>query len=254
MIRGTQIVKNEMPESARPRIVPPRLSIASVAREATGLLELPKLALELRRLRGEPRGSGAAVLVFPGFGANDRTTWPLRQFLNGQGHRARGWGLGANVQDVPETLERAGALTQRWAERAGGPISLVGWSLGGYLAREVARDHPHSVRRVVTLGSPVIGGPNYTTVASIAARRGWDVDVIERQVEERKQIPLEVPVTAVYSRSDGVVSWRACIDSEDNGSIEHVEVDATHLGLGFSADVFRIVARRLAADNTEAVA
>ena len=118
------------------------------------------------------------------------------------------------------------------------------------IVREVAREIPHRVRQVVTLGSPVIGGPKYTTVAAaMAGNRGWDIDEIERLVEERKRVPLEVPVTAIYSRRDGVVAWRACVDPEGDGPIEHVEVDATHIGLGFSAEVFRLVARRLAADD-----
>jgi pimeloyl-ACP methyl ester carboxylesterase len=131
----------------------PQVSVASIAREATRLIEIPKLALELRRLRDEPRGSGLPVRVFPGLGARDQSTWPLRRFLNLQGHRAKGWGLGSNIRDVLDTVKRLGELTQKWAERSGGPVSLVGWSLEGYIAREVARDDPNSVRRVVTFGS-----------------------------------------------------------------------------------------------------
>lgn len=227
-------------------ISPPRFSLWSAAREATGLFEIPRLALGLSDLRREPRGDGSPVLVLPGFGADDRSTWPLRRFLKSIDHDARGWGRGANVGEVPESVERVGELVVELSQRAGRAVSLVGWSLGGYVAREVARDHPSAVRRVITLGSPVIGGPKYTTVASVASLRGWDVDEIEVQVEQRKEIPLEVPVTAIFSRRDGVVAWRACVDPEGDGPIEHVEVDATHIGLGFSADVYRVVARRLA--------
>ncbi len=133
----------------------------------------------------------------------------------------------------------------------GRPISLVGWSLGGYLAREIARDLPSRVERVVSFGSPVIGGPKYTTAGRVYERRGIDVDQIERTVEERKRVPLRVPVTAIYSRRDGVVAWQACIDNENNDLIEHIEVEATHLGLGFNPEVFRIVARRLAGETAQ---
>ena len=224
----------------------PRFSLLSMAQEAAGLLELPRLAYAFPSLLREPRGDGSEVVVVPGFGADDLSTWPLRRFLAARGHAARGWGLGANRAEVPDSIAAVGPAVRASAERSGTRLALVGWSLGGYIAREVARDHPDAVRRVVTFGSPVIGGPKYTTASALAGVRGWDLDEIEAWVEERKRIPLRVPVTAIYSRRDGVVAWRACVDSEGDGPIDHVEVDATHVGLGFSADVFRLVARRLA--------
>jgi len=228
----------------------PSLTLGSVVREAAGLGALPGLALERRSLLSEPRGDGECVLVLHGFGADDRSTWILRRYLSQLGYRAKGWGLGRNGGDVEQTLEQVVDRIDALADRTEGRLSLVGWSLGGYLAREAARDRPERVRRVVTFGSPVIGGPKYTTAGSLAARFDWDLDEIERAVALRKETPLRVPVTAIYTRRDGVVNWRACIDDEDGGPIEHQEVDATHLGLGFSPDVYRIVARSLAQAGT----
>lgn len=225
----------------------PTPTLLSLVREATGLLELPRLVLRRDLLDQAPHGDGRTVLVLPGFGADGLSTWPLRSFLRQRSYAVRDWGLGRNVQDVEETVERMRAVAVDARERSGRKVSLVGWSLGGYIAREVARDEPDAVASVVTFGSPVIGGPRYTTAALVADRQGWDLEEIERLVAERKSVPLEVPVTAIYSRLDGVVDWRACIDDEDGGPIEHVEVDATHLGLGFQAEVFRLVADRLAA-------
>ena len=224
----------------------PELSLASMVREAAGLRVLPGLALERRSLLSEPRGDGECVLVLPGFGADDRSTWILRRYLSELGYSPKGWRLGRNGGNVEQTLDRVLERVDGLAERYEGRLSLVGWSLGGYLAREAARDRPESIRRVVTFGSPVIGGPRYTTAGSFASRFDWDLDEIERAVALRKETPLRVPVTAIYTRRDGVVNWRACIDEEDGGPIEHEEVDATHIGLGFSADVYRIVARTLA--------
>ena len=235
-----------MPTSRAQEIQPPPFSLDSALAEAAGLLELPRLALQLPQLTREPRGDGSTVLVLPGFGADDISTWPLRRFLSSLGYRARGWGRGSNQADVREAVDAVGELVRKRADRSGRAVALVGWSLGGYIAREVARDLPDQVRRVVTLGSPVIGGPKYTTVARFASSRGWDLDHIEAEVERRKSVPLRVPVTAIYSRRDRVVAWRACVDPEGDAPVEHVEVEATHVGLGFSADVYRIVARRLA--------
>lgn len=238
-----------MPQRTEARPAIPRPSWASTVREVTGVLDLARLPFALPQLAREPRGDGSEVMVLPGFGADDASTLLLRAFLVNRGWATRGWGLGRNRAEVPDSVARIGARVRTLAERSGRPVALVGWSLGGYIAREVARDDPQNVRRVVTFGSPVIGGPKYTTAARVIARQGYDLDEIEAQVEERKQTPLQVPVTAIYSKNDGVVSWRACIDEEDGGPIEHVEVQATHVGLGFNAEVYGIVANRLAADR-----
>lgn len=239
-----------MPVDRAGPLEPPALSLGSMVREATGLWALSELALARRSLLSEPRGNGECVLVLPGFGADDRSTWILRRFLSGIGYSAKGWELGRNGGDVERTLDAVLDRIDRLSDQHDGRISLVGWSLGGYLAREAARDRPETIRRVVTFGSPVIGGPKYTTAGSFASRFDWDLDEIERAVALRKQTPLRVPITAIYTRRDGVVNWRACIDDEDGGPIEHHEVDATHLGLGFSPDVYRIVARTLARPAT----
>ncbi len=226
-----------------PPLAPP--TPAGLWREALGALELPRLLLRMPRLALGPRGVGGTVVVLPGYGAGDASTSILRSYLRLQGHRALGWGLGTNRGDVPALLPQVEARVVRVVRRAGGPVALVGWSLGGYLAREVARDRPDLVSRVVTLGSPVVGGPKYTAVAELYRRQGVDLDAVESAVEARYAKPLRTPITAIYSRSDGVVSWRACID-ERSPAVEHVEVETSHLGLGFSPEVYAIVAERLA--------
>jgi pimeloyl-ACP methyl ester carboxylesterase len=213
--------------------------------ESRALLELPRLVGSLPGLLARPRGEGRAVRVLPGFGAGDASTAVLRTYLGRIGHRAAGWGLGTNDGDVPALIPRVVELARRAADEAGHPVRLVGWSLGGVLAREAAREAPEAVARVVTLGSPVVGGPKYTAAGAWYARQGYDLDAIEAEVEARNAVPIRVPVTAVYSRSDAVVAWQACIDRV-SPDVEHVEVRSTHLGLGLSAEVFGIVADRLA--------
>ena len=213
--------------------------------EARGLLELPKLLLGFPALARQPEGRGRCVMVLPGYGASDASTAVLRAYLRFLDYRPQGWGLGRNTGEVPDLLPRVAERIEALAHEEGGAIGLIGWSLGGYLAREAARERPEAVERVVTLGTPVVGGPKYTVAAGYYTNRGYDLDEIESVVEQRNAVPLEAPVTAVYSRSDAVVSWRACIDRSSPG-VEHVEVDSTHVGLGFSPDVYRIIARRLA--------
>ncbi len=185
------------------------------------------------------------VIVLPGFGAGDASTLPLRTYLMSRGHHVTGWGLSLNRGQVPEAVEFLVDRVERRAQRAGAPVALVGWSLGGVIAREVARQHPEAVDRVITLGSPVVGGPKYTIVARRFEEMGIDLDEIEREVAARAVLPSSVAVTAIYSRFDGVVAWQACIDPV-NTHVEHLEVPTTHVGLGINHAVWRITAQRLA--------
>jgi pimeloyl-ACP methyl ester carboxylesterase len=193
-----------------------------------------------------PRGNGETVMVFPGVATDDGWTARLRAYLSTIGYDALGWGLGRNRGNVPKLIP---AVIQRTAELAadrGQPARLVGWSLGGYLAREVARERPELVERVITLGAPIIGGPSYTASAPGYVRKGYDLEEIQQTVLERERRPITVPVFAVYSRSDGVVAWRACVDRFDNPRVEHHEVRASHLGMVNSPRVFSLVADLLA--------
>jgi pimeloyl-ACP methyl ester carboxylesterase len=218
-----------------------------MARELVGALRavlgLPWLALERRRL---PRGDGGPVLVLPGFATGDESTQVLRGLLRWLGHDARGWGLGRNRGDVGKYVPRVVDRLRTTAAQHRRKLALVGWSLGGVIAREAARAVPDLVRHVVTMGSPVIGGPKYTATAPKYARRGVDLDALERRIAATNAAAIPVPITAIYSRSDSIVAWRACIDDNAANHVEHVEVRTSHLGLGFSPEVLRIVARALA--------
>lgn len=223
---------------------------AGLLRESLGLLELPRLLLAAPDLARQARGSGQPVMVLPGFGTTDASTAVLRSYLAFLGYRPSGWGLGRNTGDVPDLLERIADRVASFG-RGEAPVRLVGWSLGGYLAREVARERPELVHQVVTLGSPVVGGPKYTTVAERFRSRGVDLDAIEAEVDARNARLIVPPVTAIYSRSDAVVAWQACIDPWPN-PVEHVEVETTHVGLGFSPEVYRLIADRLASGRRTA--
>jgi pimeloyl-ACP methyl ester carboxylesterase len=200
----------------------------------------PQWLLLPRRRTAAPR----TLMLLPGFGAGPSSMALLGGHLRRIGHDVQPWGLGRNNGDVRTLMAALPEHLHALARRSGGPIDLVGWSLGGYLARELARDHPDAVRQVVTLGSPVVGGPRFTTVAAWYRLRGHDLALLEREVAERFDVPLRVPVAAVYSKRDGVVAWQACIDPW-SPRVRHIEVAETHLGLGFAPRVLQIVAAEL---------
>ncbi len=231
-----------IPCNMRPPSTPP---LWRFLREGSGgLLELPRLAMHFPKLRKQTRGSGQPVLVLPGFGTGDATTLLLRRYIGSLGYTARGWGLGINRGNVAKAVPKMIALARQLSEDHQAQVRLVGWSLGGVIAREVARENPELVSRVITLGSPVVGGAKYTVVGDIYERRGYDLDEMAARVEKRNRIPIRVPITAVYSRNDLIVAWKACLDGF-NDDVEHIEVRASHIGLGFSPEVYQLIADRL---------
>ena len=230
-------LRSPLPESGPP----PSRALGELLATSDLLRLFPKLPA----LANQPRGSGEPVTVFPGFATTDRSTGPLRTYLRYLGYRPKGWGLGKNRGDVEALLPQVVDVVKKRADHEGRPIRLVGWSLGGYLAREAARDVPDCVEQVITLGSPIVGGPKYTTTAGIYEKRGVDFSEIERAIEEREQTPIPVPISVIYSKSDGVVEWRACIDRK-NPNVEHFRVKSTHIGLGVSPEVYSIIASELA--------
>lgn len=201
----------------------------------------------LPRLSVVPRGDGHPVVDIPGWRAPELSGAPLRGYLRALGYDARGWGFGTNMGDPRRDVDRLAERVLDLVDETGSAISLVGWSLGGVIAREVARRHPDAVRRVITYGTPVVGGAAYTTIARAYGRGdGVAVDRVARRLDAAA--PIAVPLTAVFSRRDGIVSWQACID-RSSPRAEHVEVSSTHLAMGVDPDVWALVAERLAATS-----
>jgi alpha-beta hydrolase superfamily lysophospholipase len=223
-----------------PTLRPPPLG--RLGWEALAGFELARLLAASPGLMRAPRGE-RAVLVLPGFAADDASTLPLRAFLGRLGHRVEGWGFGRNRGDVAGLVPQVTSLARELAERQGEPVHLIGQSLGGVLAREVARDHPDTVAQVLTLGTPVVGGPAYTALH----RRypAQEVAAIEARMRARNRVPIRVPITAVYSKRDGIVDWNACLDTV-NPRARNVEVGSSHLGMGIDPAVWRLAARLLA--------
>jgi pimeloyl-ACP methyl ester carboxylesterase len=214
--------------------------------ELRAVLEVAALLPTLPVLLSRPRGDGRQIMLLPGLFNDDRSMWPLRQYLCALGYDALPWALGRN-NGQPEV--DAGRVVEqiRKIRRKGEAVTLIGWSLGGVIAREVARREPKNVREVLTLGTPVEGGPKYTAGArQFALRQNIDLDELERRIHDINAQGIRQPLTIVYSRSDGIVSWRAAIDRY-NPHARHKHIVSSHLGLGFNPLVWRHVANTLSA-------
>ncbi len=203
-----------------------------------------RLALKSRSLLSAPRGDGRVAVALPGWKAPEVTTAPLRGYLRSIGHDARSWGFGINQGDVEAKRDQMVVQVRELAQRSERPVNLLGWSLGGVVAREVARSAPEAVHRVVIYGSPVVGGPTHT--AGVGA---YDVEEVARIRELQAHLdatePVTTPITAIFTRNDSVVDWRACID-RFSLDVTTVEVGSTHIGLGIDPDVWLTVAEALA--------
>jgi pimeloyl-ACP methyl ester carboxylesterase len=215
---------------------------------ARGLAELAFLPLAAGWLAAAPRGDGHAVLVLPGLLATDSSTGPLRRYLRWLGYDVHGWDLGRNVGPTDAVLDKLPRELADLARRSGGPVSVIGWSLGGIYGRELARAHPELVRQVITLGSPFTLVDSRQSRADGAYRRHSSQFANSRRVPTREQVakPIAVPSTAVYSRFDGIVSWQTCIEPE-TALHENVEVRCAHLGFGVDPPTLWVIADRLAA-------
>jgi pimeloyl-ACP methyl ester carboxylesterase len=238
------------PASAVPRPTPPADLRAPGALllmlEGRAPLEYAALLAATPWLKRLPRGDGHPVLVFPGLGANDLTTAPLRGFLDSLGYFSRPWNQGFNFGPRKGVLERGQADLQALQREFGRPVSLIGWSLGGLYARELAKQCAGQVRCVITLGTPFTGHPRATNAwRFFELLSGQKTDDPALMAQLRQAPPL--PTTSIYSRSDGIVAWRCSINAPAPLA-ENIEVPASHVGMGLNPLAMYAIADRLAQD------
>jgi pimeloyl-ACP methyl ester carboxylesterase len=198
-------------------------------------------------LRFLPHGDGHPVLTLPGFEGSDHSTEQLPIVLQRNGHRVHGWRLGSNVGPYPHILEGTSRRLLELQQRYGRSVSLVGWSIGGIYARELAREHPAAVRQVVTLSSPFRyrAGDRGNASALYDAIGPIEDPFPGHALAEHERSALEVPATAIYTRYDAIVRWHACIETAGPRR-ENIEVHGTHTGLGYNVAAAIAVADRLA--------
>ena len=216
--------------------------LSQLVREAGALMALRWKSLLPQQARAEGAGQGRPVMVIPGFLAGDYSTVILRRSLEAAGYRAYGWGLGFNLGARSDLLERIEAQLDR-AHRCG-PVSLVGWSLGGLYARELAKRQPDKVARVITLGSPFSG--------DVRANNAWrlyemlnDHRVDSPPIEARVSEKPPVPTIAFWSRRDGIVA-PASARGEPHECDRAVELDCSHMGFMSEACALQAVLDALA--------
>lgn len=187
------------------------------------------------------------MIVFPGLSASDASTIPLRRYLGSLGYDTQGWSQGFNFGPRAGVLEAAKRQIRESCEVTGGKVSLLGWSLGGVYARELAKEMPEFVRCVITLGTPFAGPPKSTNAWRIyELTSGRNIDRESERFVLHEAPP--VPTTSVFSRTDGIVAWQGSIQqpSPHNPHTENIEVVASHIGIGLNPSAWWAVADRLA--------
>lgn len=195
-------------------------------------------------LKNAAEGDGHPVLVFPGLATGDMTTLVLRNFLKSRGYIPYAWEQGLNRGPRPGVIEACIERVQELRSEHGRSVSLVGWSLGGVYAREIAKMVPDDVRVVVTLGSPFAGPPKATNawrLYEFASGRRIEDDTALVDLKA----PPPVPTTSIFSRTDGVVAWQCSVQEEADWT-ENIEVHASHIGMGMNPMALYAVADRLA--------
>lgn len=195
----------------------------------------------LKRL---PVGDGHPVIVYPGLGAADFSTAALRNFLHDRGYTPYAWKQGFNFGPRHGVLQACRDQLQQVTQRHGERASLLGWSLGGVYARELAKEQPTAARSVITLGTPFSGHPRATN-----AWRFYELvsgqSVHDHELVGQLREPPACPTTSIYSRSDGVVAWQCSLNPEASHT-ENIEVHASHIGMGMNPLALYAIADRLA--------
>lgn len=199
-----------------------------------------------------PHGDGHPVLVLPGFLASDTSTGPMRRLLEQLDYDTYGWALGRNVRVDLQRVHQMEELLLDIHRKTGKKVSIVGWSLGGVFARELAKLHPDAVRQVISLGSPIRDDRRHTSVTRLFEfLNGKEPEPVRHGRFTGLHKAPPVPTTSILTRTDGIVHWRGSVQhpEADNAATENIEVHASHCGLGVNPSVMVALADRLAQEE-----
>ena len=207
-------------------------------------------------------GDRKTVMLVPAFMAGDLMLRPMARFCEWLGHRAEFCGIWQNARCPRVTLGQLVTKLREISDRDGSPVVVIGHSLGGVYARELAAREPERIERAITLGSPINAPRDSCHRAvraltdSMAALRGQREGCLTEScscgLELTRRRTHAAPITVLYSRSDGIVHWESCIDRTGSDLVDHAEVMCSHVGMAVNTDVFRIIADRLAMPRREA--
>jgi pimeloyl-ACP methyl ester carboxylesterase len=214
--------------------------------EGRALFELGAFFASRPWLSTLPKGDGHAVMALPGFLATNNSTSPMRSLLRDLGYDTHGWDSGRNLRVDDHLLEKLEVQLARLNDESGGKVSLVGWSLGGTIAREIAKLHPDRVRLVISLGSPISDDRNHTNARRLFEYLNRNVPQVRNggRFDGLDQAP-PVPTTSILTRTDGIVHWRGSMQEPGESPSENIEVYASHCGLGVNPSVMIAIADRL---------
>jgi len=220
-------------------------SLFMLALENRAFLEFGAGLINTPFLKQKTIGGGRSVLVIPGFGAGDISTVLLRRYLNKQGFKAVGWGMGINQGTSSKIKEGLYNKVKQLRQEAGQKVSVIGWSLGGIFAREIGRKLEDDIHSVLTMGTPFTGNPygNYLFQLSLILS-GKQFGQKEADAFDRRSEPPPVKTIAVHSRYDGVVSWQCSLEKESDHT-RNIEVISSHFGFPFNPAVFSVIAEAL---------
>lgn len=197
------------------------------------------------RCRTLKRGDGHAVVIFPGLGAGGRSVSTLREHCRLLGYDAFDWGQGFNTGPKGDLDTWLNALKSQVVDLLAGHAgraTLIGWSLGGLYAREIGKLMPRRVRQVITIGTPFNAGAGYTNVGWLFRLLSGHSSVIDPALTRRLRTPPPLRTTSIYSRSDGVVAWETCRHDTQSNLVHDIEIDGSHVGMGWNRHVLAAVA------------
>lgn len=196
-----------------------------------------------------PAGDGHPVIIFPGLATDSSAIAPLRDYCESLGYSMLDWGRGLNTGpqgDMDRWLQELADHTAELLEAHQDTATLIGWSLGGLYAREVAKLLAPQVRQVITIGTPFNAEADHTNVGWLFRLLSGTSVAIDPALSRRLRMPPPLPTTSIYSRSDGVVAWETCRHARPARRVQDIEINGSHIGMGWNPEVLQIVGDRLA--------
>ncbi len=237
-----------MPTTAILEITRPPLTLLGTEPWRAALEFLAFKVNDVRQRKMVPAGDGHPVIIFPGLGTDSSAIAPLRDYCESLGYTMIDWGKGFNTGpkgNLDRWLEDLTTHTADLLAEHQDKATLIGWSLGGLYAREVGKLLAPQVRQVITIGTPFNAEADHTNVGWLFRLLSGTPAAIDPSLSKRLRTPPPLPTTSIYSRSDGVVAWETCRHVKPARQVQDIEINGSHIGMGWNPAVLQIVGDRL---------